>query len=480
MRCGAPYGPIALTATGGKTPYTWSITSTIKLPTGLTLDPATGSISGTPTATVTNSSITFQVADANGKTASKALTITVTAAPLTITTTALPDGYLTTAYITTLTATGGTSPYTWGITSTTKLPTGLTLNASTGAITGTPTATVTNSSITFQVNATVSKALTISVYSLPSITTTSLASGTVGTAYSATLAATGGKTAYTWSVIGSVTLPAGLTLNPTTGAITGTPTAAGTSSVTFQVADANGKTASKALSITITTPPVAQLNAWTNVYSGVPNNTTATNMAAGSAFTVSSGTKRLLLVAVVIKIGTAANPTISASYGGVALTQIKITNNTQKEIVWVGYLNDSQIGSGSKALTISYSGATGNVSALHVDWASFSGVNQTTPIAGSGGTNTNTTSATFSSAINYVANGMTTVVAGNGGTPATGTLSATPAFTAGTATTTNTQTSRTFTTAKHTAAGSYASTTPVTWTGTTGAMSGLAVVSLQP
>jgi len=72
------------------------------------------------------------------------------------------------------------------------------------------------------------------------------------------------------------------------------------------------------------------------------------------------------------------------------------------------------------------------------------------------------------------------VVAGNGGTPATGTLSATPAFTAGTATTTNAQTSRTFTTAKHTAAGSYASTTPVTWSGTTSNWSGWGAVSLQP
>ena len=181
-----------------------------------------------------------------------------------------------------------------------------------------------------------------------------------------------------------------------------------------------------------------------------------------------------------MEIGTAANPTISAKYGGTALTQIKITNNTKREIVWMGYLKESQIGSGSKALTITYSGATGKVSALHVKWASFTGVNQTSPIASYGGVNTSTTSATFGSTINYVANGMTTVVAGNGGTPATGALSATPAFTAGTATTTKAQTSRNFTTAKHTASGSYASTTPVTWTGTTSAWSGLVIVSLQP
>ena len=118
----------------------------------------------------------------------------------------------------------------------------------------------------------------------------------------------------------------------------------------------------------------------------------------------------------------AANPTISANYGGTALTQVKITKNTQREIVRVGYLKESQISSGSKALTISYSGATGNASALHVKWAAFSNVNQTTPVAGSGGVNAASTSATFGSTISYVANGMTTAVARNGGTPATGAL----------------------------------------------------------
>ena len=226
-------------------------------------------------------------------------------------------------------------------------------------------------------------------------------------------------------------------------------------------------------------PAVVTLNAWSNLYSASPNNTSATNLAVGS-FTVGSGSQRILLVSVVMEIGTAANPTISASYGGTALTQIKITANTQREIVWMGYLKDTQIGSGTKALTITYSGATGNVSALHVKWASYTGVNQTTPFASSAAKNTGSTTVTFGSTINYVNNGMTVVVAGNGGTPATGTLTATPSFTAGTATTTNAQTSRTFTTAKHTASGSYASTTPVNWTGTTNGRSGLVVVSLQP
>jgi len=71
----------------------------------------------------------------------------------------------------------------------------------------------------------------------------------VGKTYSRTLAATGGKTPYTWSVI-SGSLSSGLTLS-TNGAITGTPTSTGTSTFTVQVADADARTATAVLSITI-------------------------------------------------------------------------------------------------------------------------------------------------------------------------------------------------------------------------------------
>ena len=70
------------------------------------------------------------------------------------------------------------------------------------------------------------------------ITTSSLPNGTVGTAYSATLSASGGTTPYTWS-ISAGSLPAGLTLNASTGAITGTPTTAGTFSFTAKVTDSS-------------------------------------------------------------------------------------------------------------------------------------------------------------------------------------------------------------------------------------------------
>ena len=75
--------------------------------------------------------------------------------------------------------------------------------------------------------------------------------GTAGTAYTDTLTAAGGTTPYTWSVSAG-SLPAGLTLNASTGVLAGTPTTAGTASFTIKVTDAASQTATKATSITIT------------------------------------------------------------------------------------------------------------------------------------------------------------------------------------------------------------------------------------
>ena len=76
------------------------------------------------------------------------------------------------------------------------------------------------------------------------ISTTAAPFGVAGNAYSATLATTGGTAPFMWAVFGGV-LPDGLTLNTTTGVMTGTPTsiAAGNSTVVFVVTDSIGKTA---------------------------------------------------------------------------------------------------------------------------------------------------------------------------------------------------------------------------------------------
>jgi uncharacterized protein YjdB len=319
---------------------TWSSSSTLRA-TINSAGLATAVATGTATITATSGSI-------SGNTV-----LTVIPKPPTITTTTLPNGVVSSVYSTTLAATLGTTPYTWSITG--ALPTGLTLNASTGVISGTPTASGTFSltvkvtdngnpkqsgtallSLTiapklnsiavtpanptviigtpqqFTATGTYSDAsvqdLTTQATWTSSVTTkatitsaglaTTLASGTTtisakvgtvtgttvltvvppplsmttpslpdakaGTAYSAFLFATGGTTPYTWSVTGS--LPNGLTLNPSTGEISGIPTATGTFNFTATATDVSNpvKTASAPLAITVTAPTTL-FSIWSNL-----------------------------------------------------------------------------------------------------------------------------------------------------------------------------------------------------------------------
>ena len=83
------------------------------------------------------------------------------------------------------------------------------------------------------------------------ISTSSLPAGTIGAAYNATLTATGGTPPYSWAVTVG-TLPAGLSLHASSGAITGTPAGpVGTSNFTVTITDSLAATASRALSITV-------------------------------------------------------------------------------------------------------------------------------------------------------------------------------------------------------------------------------------
>src|SRR6202012_5553780 len=144
-------------------------------------------------------------------------------APLTVSAPALANAVQNKAYTSAaITATGGTGTINWTVSG---LPAGLILSATTGQsiqITGTPTAAGTSSNIV--VTATDSggafqqtkstAALSLTVLTKLSITTSSLTGGTANTAYTATLQATGGVTPYTWSATG---MPAGLSINASTG-----------------------------------------------------------------------------------------------------------------------------------------------------------------------------------------------------------------------------------------------------------------------
>lgn len=179
-----------------------------------------------------------QNALAQSQSASATFTLAVKAQPITITTVSVPNGVVGTTYSQSLAATGGAGGFTWSVTAG-SLPSGLTL-ASSGTISGTPTATGTfnfTAQVKDSVGTTASQAYTVSIASPLTITTTSIPDATVGVAYTFTLQASGGTAPYTWS-ISSGTLPAGLTLNSSTGVISGTPTTAGSSTITFKITDA--------------------------------------------------------------------------------------------------------------------------------------------------------------------------------------------------------------------------------------------------
>lgn len=240
-------------ATGGTGTLDWTIVAGT-LPQNLNLNSTTGVISGTPNAPGT-SSFTVRVADTSGQADTQALSILINpAVPPNITSTSpLPGGTVGQAYNQTLQANGGTGTLVWSR-SAGSLPANLTLSSN-GDISGTPTNTgISNFTVrvTDALSQTDTQPLSITVTTALTITTTSINSCRVNRNCSRTLTASGGTTPYTWSLnTGSEALPAGLSLS-SGGVISGTPTVIGSRSPTFRVQDSAGRSATKQLTVTIT------------------------------------------------------------------------------------------------------------------------------------------------------------------------------------------------------------------------------------
>jgi hypothetical protein len=172
-----------------------------------------------------------------------------------ITQSPLPPGRVNVAYNMPFGATGGVSPYSW---SASNLPPGLVMSSA-GTLLGTPsqagsfTLTVAVSDTT---RGNASGNFSITIAAPLQITTNSLPNGITSVPYQAMLAGTGGFAPYTWSITQG-TLPSGLTLNATSGVISGTPTGSGASNLTVQVSDMGTPPAMATgnLSITINAPP---------------------------------------------------------------------------------------------------------------------------------------------------------------------------------------------------------------------------------
>jgi hypothetical protein len=169
---------------------------------------------------------------------------------LTLSPASLPAGVVGIAYTKTITASGGTSPYTFAVTSG-ALPTGLTLTSG-GSLSGTPSATGTYH---FTVTASDgpgdsgSRAYNVTVGVALNVNPTGLAAGTVGTPYNQTFTATGGTSPYTFTKSGTV--PPGLTLT-SAGLLSGTPSTTGSYSFTVFASDTAGDSGSRAYNLSIT------------------------------------------------------------------------------------------------------------------------------------------------------------------------------------------------------------------------------------
>jgi len=268
---------LTLTATGGSGGYVWTDPTT-SLPPGLGISPA-GVVSGTPSAAVTAKPVELLVTDAKaGSTVKVSLTWTVLA-PVTA---QAPGNQTSTAGTAiaalTLTATGGSSTYTWADPSAT-LPPGLGISPA-GVVSGTPTAAGTAAvrlTVTDSGGRTATVTFTWTVLTPVTAQAPGNQTSTVGTAITAlTLTATGGSSTYTWTDPGA-TLPPGLGISPA-GIVSGTPTAAGTAAVRLTVTDSGGRTATVTFTWTVLTPVTAQ----------APGNQTSTVGTAITALTLTA------------------------------------------------------------------------------------------------------------------------------------------------------------------------------------------------
>ena len=251
----------SLVATGGVLPYSWQVSSGT-LPSGLSLATDTGILSGTTDqigififqATVTDS----QHSMVNASLSLLVLANTPPPLPLGIATQTLLSATAETAYSVSLVATGGVLPYSWRVSSG-VLPSGLSLAISTGILSGTMDqpgtfpfqVTVTDSQ---QSVATASLSLSVMANTPPplplGIATQTLSSVTAETAYSVSLAATGGVPPYSWQV-SSGALPSGFSLATNTGILSGTTNQTGNFSFQVTVTDSQGTEASALLSILV-------------------------------------------------------------------------------------------------------------------------------------------------------------------------------------------------------------------------------------
>ncbi len=242
-----------LTAGGGIAPYAMAITAG-SLPPGLSLS-SSGVAAGTPTQAGTFSA-TVTVADANGCARAVPLSMTIDCPTLSLLPSSLPNGAVQTPYSQTFAASPAGGAYFYAI-SAGSLPAGLTLDGLTGALTGIPTAV---GIFNFTVSATgfgscsVSQSLSLTIdCSVVTISPAALPNAAEAAVYNQPLTVSpGGGYSYALS---EGTLPPGLTLDATSGTISGTATTAGVSNFTITASGPGSCQGTRSYTLT-TTPPL--------------------------------------------------------------------------------------------------------------------------------------------------------------------------------------------------------------------------------
>lgn len=250
--------PTNVSAEGFEGTFTWSA-SEGTLPDGLTLNTSTGVVTGTPTSETSPTTVEIKITDENGVSGTQTHTYEFapepTLSPASTTVTGQAGETITP---TSVTLTGYTEPYSWSASSG-SLPAGLDLDTSTGIISGTPVSE-TQASITLSLvdanELTGTQTHTFDIAPEPTVSPTSISvSGEAGSAITPTsITATGFTAPYSWEVT-SGTLPDGLSLDSSTGVISGAPSAEGSAAVSITVTDADGRTGTQVQNYVIAAPP---------------------------------------------------------------------------------------------------------------------------------------------------------------------------------------------------------------------------------
>ena len=254
---GDPYSQ-SVAATGGNGPLSWS-PATGTLQPGLSLAASSGVLSGTPTQ---QGSFTFTVTVGDGiaPSASREFTVAIVPKPITITTLTLPSILVGDSYLQSVQATGGSGPLTWSV-GAGSLPPGVSIDVSSGGMSG---QTTTTGSFTFTITVAdgiVSAMREYTVTVIPRLTLAPMSSilpdAPLGAPYSVQFTAAGGTGGpYTFSLPdASSQLPPGLSLDASTGQVTGMPTTTGTYLPFIRVTDGT-QTVNRPYQIKATEAPV--------------------------------------------------------------------------------------------------------------------------------------------------------------------------------------------------------------------------------